>query len=196
MSVVASIETTVRGADLRIRQAEPSDHEGLMMTMASPLAYRGTLQLPLPSREHWRQRMAAFDPEAFMLVAEVLDAGSPTPLLELVGHASLHPTGKSPRRRHAMGLGISVRDNWQGRGIGSALLTTLIDRADNWMGLLRIELTVFVDNAAALALYRRHGFALEGTHRAYALRDGVYADAHAMARLHPRPPTLPSTAAE
>ncbi|HEU0200765.1 MAG TPA: hypothetical protein VFR86_10045 [Burkholderiaceae bacterium] len=28
-------------------------------------------------------------------------------------------------------------------------------------------------------------------HRAYTLRNGVYVDAHAMARLHPHPPQLP-----
>jgi putative acetyltransferase len=42
---------------------------------------------------------------------------------------------------------------------------------------------VFTDNAQALALYRRRGFVVEGTHRAYAFRDGCYADAHSMARL-------------
>jgi putative acetyltransferase len=47
---------------------------------------------------------------------------------------------------------------------------------------------VFTDNARAIALYQRFGFRVEGTYRAYALRDGVYADALAMARLHPNPP--------
>jgi putative acetyltransferase len=42
----------------------------------------------------------------------------------------------------------------------------------------------------ARRLYERHGFVLEGTHRAYAFRHGRYVDAHAMARLHPSPPTL------
>jgi len=51
-------------------------------------------------------------------------------------------------------------------------------------------LTVYTDNAAAIALYRKFGFELEGTHRAYGLRDGRYADVHAMARLHPNPPQL------
>jgi L-phenylalanine/L-methionine N-acetyltransferase len=69
----------------------------------------------------------------------------------------------------------------------------LTDAADRWLGILRIELTVFTDNARAIALYRRYGFVLEGTHRAYALRDGAYADVHAMARLHPNPPRLPSS---
>jgi putative acetyltransferase len=68
----------------------------------------------------------------------------------------------------------------------------LIEAADRWLNLQRIELTVFTDNARAIALYRRFGFVVEGTHRAYALRDGAYVDVHAMARLHPSPPQLPS----
>ena len=55
------------------------------------------------------------------------------------------------------------------------------------LGLLRLELTVFVDNHRAQGLYRRFGFVDEGVLRAYALRDGVYTDALSMARLNPRP---------
>ena len=75
---------------------------------------------------------------------------------------------------------------------GSALMAAMCDYADRWAGVLRLELTVFVDNAPAIALYRKFGFEIEGTHRAYALRDGRYADVHAMARLHPDPPALPA----
>lgn len=56
--------------------------------------------------------------------------------------------------------------------------------------LLRIELGVFTDNAPAIALYQRFGFRHEGAHRGYALRHGLYADVHSMARLHPNPPTI------
>jgi putative acetyltransferase len=67
----------------------------------------------------------------------------------------------------------------------------LLDWADNWAGLLRIELGVYADNERAIRMYRRFGFELEGTQRAFALRDGVYVDSLMMARLHPRPPQLP-----
>jgi putative acetyltransferase len=52
---------------------------------------------------------------------------------------------------------------------------------------VRIELTVFADNAGAVALYKRFGFEIEGTHRAYALRDGAYADTFSMARIKAKP---------
>jgi L-phenylalanine/L-methionine N-acetyltransferase len=66
----------------------------------------------------------------------------------------------------------------------------MCDYADSWAQILRLELTVFVDNAPAIALYERFDFRTEGTHRAYAMRDGVYCDVLTMARLHPRPPSV------
>ncbi len=80
-------------------------------------------------------------------------------------------------------LGMAVHDDFQGQGIGSALVTSALDLADNWLGLLRIELQVFVDNAAAVHLYKKFGFEIEGTLRDFALRGGAYVDAYAMARL-------------
>ena len=65
-----------------------------------------------------------------------------------------------------------------------------LDLADNWLNLWRLELTVWADNTAAQQLYRRQGFVVEGTHRAYALRHGQLVDALAMARLHPNPPAF------
>ena len=70
-----------------------------------------------------------------------------------------------------------------GRGVGSALLQGLIDCADASLGLRRIDLTVFSDNASAIALYRKFGFVEEGRSRGFALRDGVLADVLHMARL-------------
>jgi putative acetyltransferase len=61
----------------------------------------------------------------------------------------------------------------------------MVDLADNWLNVRRIELTVFTDNAAAIHLYEKHGFVIEGTNRQYAFRDGQYADVYTMARLKP-----------
>ncbi|ANY77849.1 GNAT family acetyltransferase [Microvirga ossetica] len=78
---------------------------------------------------------------------------------------------------------ISLVVEKDGRGIGTRLLRELIEIADDWLNLRRIELTVYVDNARAIALYERHGFEIEGTHRDYAFRGGAFVDAYAMARV-------------
>jgi L-phenylalanine/L-methionine N-acetyltransferase len=161
------------------------DAAAIAATMSDPLVARGLLQMPHGSEDFWRKRIdempAGNAAVEIMLVAE--RGGL------VIGNAGLHGV-PALRRRHAAGLGIAVARAAQGQGVGTALMAALIDWADQWAQLLRIELTVFSDNDAAIALYRKFGFELEGTHRAYALRDGAYADVQAMARLHPKPPLL------
>jgi len=165
---------------INIRRAESRDAEAIQATMAAPRAMAGTLQVPLPTAEMWRKRIADIAPDDYLLVAEV--AG------EVVGNLGLHLTSKSPRRRHAGAIGMAVRDDWQRRGVGTALMTAAIDIADNWLNYRRLELTVYADNVAALKLYGKFGFELEGRHRDYAFRDGRYVDAYAMARLRSAAP--------
>ena len=102
---------------------------------------------------------------------------------QVVGQAALHGAGKSPRRSHAMMVALTVATEWSGKGIGTALMRELLALADGWLNVIRLELTVFADNAAAIAVYRKFGFEVEGTHKAYALRAGEYVDALAMARV-------------
>ncbi len=58
------------------------------------------------------------------------------------------------------------------RGIGQALLRAIIDLAENWLGLTRLELEVYTDNVAAIRLYEKAGLVREGTKQQYALREG------------------------
>ncbi|HSQ10286.1 MAG TPA: GNAT family N-acetyltransferase [Burkholderiaceae bacterium] len=175
MGGTASIDGVV------IRRAEPADATGIARTFQSRSAAAGTLQNPYPSVADWVERLGRDAASNYIFVALSGD--------DVIGHSGLH-SNKNPRRQHAWGLGISIREDWQRRGVGTRLMETVIDLADNWLGALRLELTVFSDNAAALALYRKFGFEVEGVHRAYALRVGQYCDTTAMARLHPKPPQL------
>ena len=168
---------------VHIRRARLEDAEAFAVTMSDPAVLPDLLQLPYVDAADWRARLTdSLKPgePRLVLVAEVDGV--------VVGNAGLGHGSVQLRRRHAMGLGIAVNPTHWRRGVGQALMTALIDWADNWAGVLRIELQVFTDNAGAQALYRRHGFVVEGTHRGFALRGGVYADVHSMARLHPSPP--------
>ena len=167
--------------DLTIRHAEPDDYLALARIYNYPLAAGGTLQIPVQSAEVWKQRLSNVAPQDRILVA-VADG-------EVVGNLGLHPQ-TNVRRAHVAGIGMAVRDDWHGKGIGKTLLRSAVDLADNWLGLIRLELTVWADNAVAQRLYASEGFVVEGTHRAYALRHGRYTDAIAMARLHPAPPSV------
>jgi len=167
----------IRRTAITIRRGNVDDAEAIRATFATPRAMAGTLQLPYPTADMWRKRIAENAVDDYLLVAEV--AG------KVVGNLGLHVASRSPRRRHAASIGMSVHDDWQRRGVGSALMAAAVDIADNWLNYRRVELTVYTDNTAALALYRKFGFEVEGTHRDYAFRDGRYIDAYAMARLRP-----------
>jgi len=163
--------------EITVRHAEPSDAEALHRIMSGPWAAAGTLQLPLQPAEVWRRRLAEPPEGLFMLVACVEG--------EVVGNLGLHTSPNRPRIRHAGSIGMAVHDEWQGKGVGTALLGTALDLADNWLNLSRVELTVYTDNAAGIALYEKFGFEREGTHRRYAFREGEYVDAYSMARIKP-----------
>ena len=159
---------------ITIRRAEPADFEAVQAIYAMPRAQAGTLQLPFPSLDLWRQRLQVVDPNAHVLLACAGD--------EVIGQLGLY-AASHPRRRHVGDIGMGVRDDWQGRGVGTALLGAAIDLADRWLQLRRLELQVYADNTAGIALYARHGFIEEGRHRDFAFRDGAFVDALSMARI-------------
>lgn len=152
-----------------------ADVEAIVRIFSGPRAVWGTLQLPHPSPEVWRRRLT--EPERGWVGLVSCVAGEP------VGLIGLHTHPDMPRIRHSATLGMAVRDDWQGRGHGSALVAAAVALAEGWMQLTRLELNVFVDNAPAIRLYRRFGFEVEGTQRRGAFRDGALRDVYFMARL-------------
>jgi len=158
---------------MSLRAARPGDAEAICALQSLPGVRFGTLRLPNPSPEDIAKWLAGqTDLDRDLVVCA--DA-------EIIAIGGLH---RAPgRRSHVGSIGMAVHDGWIGKGIGTRLLSALVDRAENWLGLTRIELTVFTDNAPAMALYRKFKFEVEGTHRRYALRDGKMVDAHSMARL-------------
>src|SRR5262245_27067580 len=165
---------------LTIRRTEPGDYEAVYQIFTGPKAVWGTLQLPFPSLEHWRKRLAEPPEGMFGLVACAEN--------EVVGALDVYTFPTRPRRRHVGQIGMAVRDDWQGHGVGRALMQAAIDLADKWLNLQRLELEVYTDNEPAVRLYKKCGFVIEGTLVEYAYRDGEYVDVYAMARLRREQP--------
>jgi len=159
-----------------IRHAEPGDTEAVHRLFTQPEVYANTLQVPHPSRAMWQERMNQKSPGQYHLVAIVED--------QVVGHLMIAAETR-PRRSHVASFGLCVDAARHNQGIATALLREMIAMCDNWLRIERIELTVFVDNAPAIALYKKLGFDIEGTGKRYGLRDGDYIDAYFMARLRP-----------
>jgi putative acetyltransferase len=139
-----------------------------------PGARANTLAVPFESVERWRQQLAGpRQPSTDLVVC----AGE-----VVIGQGMLRPE-RMARRAHCGTIGLHIHDGWVGKGAGTMLFGALVELADNWLGLRRLELGVYVDNAPAIALYRKFGFEVEATERADAFRDGAFVDAYLMARL-------------
>jgi L-phenylalanine/L-methionine N-acetyltransferase len=160
---------------ITIRHVEPSDCEAIQRIFSGQQVIWGTSQMPYPAVEMWQKRLAE-PPEGLYRFVACVDG-------EVVGQCGLHTAPNRPRRCHVGQIGIAVRDDWQGKGVGSALMQAAIDMADNWVNLSRLELEVYTDNEPAIKLYRKFGFTIEGTGINYGYRDGEFVDVYFMARL-------------
>ncbi|MCG7488299.1 GNAT family N-acetyltransferase [Vibrio sp. Of14-4] len=161
--------------DIEIRRSQASDAMQIRDIYACTNAYSNTLQLPFPSADFWHDRVENMTDNCHRFVALVEG--------EIVGDISLI-ISVNPRRRHVASFGMGIKDNYSGLGVGSKLLSTIIDLADNWLNLSRIELTVYTDNQAAIGLYKKFGFVIEGESAAFAYRNGEYVSAYHMARFN------------
>ncbi len=163
--------------DLIIRAPEPDDAAALTALYNMPGVRHGTLRIPFTTVEFARRRIAERGPNAHLLVAE--EEG------RLVAQGGL--IRMSGRQSHVADLFVAVADDRAGQGIGAAMMAALLDLADNWLGLVRVELGVNIDNTPAIRLYERFGFEREGLSRASILRDGMLVDSYMMARLRDAP---------
>jgi ribosomal protein S18 acetylase RimI-like enzyme len=99
----------------------------------------------------------------------------------VVGWCDVTPKPR-PALRHSGTLGMGVAASHRGQGLGRRLLAITVETAIA-RGVTRIELIVRADNAAAIALYRRFDFQIEGVLRHYLRVNDSYYDALLMARL-------------
>ncbi|WP_312240501.1 GNAT family N-acetyltransferase [Pantoea sp.] len=157
-----------------IRHVTPEDANALHRIYSQPDTQANTLHLPLPPMALWQERLNNLRPGVHSLVACIDE--------KVVGQLTLEVNAVI-RRRHSATFGMGVDQDYRQRGVGKALIAAMIDLCDNWLQVTRIELTVFADNDAAVALYRQFGFEIEGTARRYAMRNGEMIDTHYMARL-------------
>lgn len=161
-------------SQIEIRHVEPEDYAQIHQLYSQEQVYSDTLQLPHPATAHWQKRTGTQEAGAYRLVACFGE--------RVIGMIGLH-LEQNMRRRHVASFGMAVHPEFQGQGIGSQLLAAALDLADNWLGISRVELTVYVDNPAAIALYKKFGFIVEGTSEAFAMRNGELVATHHMGRI-------------
>ena len=80
----------------------------------------------------------------------------------IVANGGIHPVGTAQKTSHRAEFGISIRKEYWGMGIGSAILEAIKEQAAI-AGYEQIELDVVPENMRAISLYEKFGFRQCGT---------------------------------
>ncbi len=165
--------------EFKIRPVRSSDAQDLQEIRTMRGVVENCLAYPSQRVAQSEENIAKLGDDSHYFVAVVtLPDGSE----KVVANAGLH-VETNPRLRHTAEVGILVHTDYQGMGIGKALMNSLLDMADNWLMLVRVDLEVYTDNERAIHLYESLGFVKEGILRKAAIRNGQYVDAFIMARI-------------
>ncbi len=161
--------------DVTIRPVRLEDAAAVHEIQLQPEVLPYILPVPSLRLSQMQERLQQLGPDMHFFVAEA-DG-------RVAGFAGLYRLGG--REAHAGHVFLAVDAARHGQGIGTALLGTLLDLADNWLMLERVELSVLATNPRAQKLYERLGFAAEGRKVGSVASGGRYVDEILMARLRP-----------
>jgi putative acetyltransferase len=159
-------------ADVTIRPVSVEDAEPIWRITQQQDVIETILALPSDRLEQRRERLVSLGPDEHWFVAETNG--------RVIGLAGL--TVGTGRLRHSGHVFLFVAREHHGKGVGTRLLETLLDVADRWLLLRRVELTVVADNERAWRLYERLGFEKEGLRKLSVIAQGEIKDEWLMAR--------------
>jgi RimJ/RimL family protein N-acetyltransferase len=113
---------------------------------------------PLGRSEERQWLETLHEKEGQMVFGIVLKEGD-----RLIGNCGLHGAAL-PHRTAELGIAIGDR-RFQGQGFGAEALRLLLDFGFGTLGLHRISLYVYANNARGIRCYEKVGFRREGTRR-------------------------------
>lgn len=166
---------------MTIRAARPDDAEQIIAHVQRlaeepgnnlPMA-PGEFQVTVEEERQLLTDYAAAD-NCIYLVAEV--DGRIVGILNCKG-------GKRQATRHSASFGISIARDGRNQGVGTALMSFLLDWAKTTGIISRLELEVYAHNATAIHLYRKFGFIEEGRRKQAYFQQGQFIDSIIMAVL-------------
>ncbi len=164
-----------------IRPINTGDGKGINDLRRMPGVFENTLGIPSERIKRNEDHIANMDGNNHQFVAVAKNEQDEEVIIGVAGLSVF----ANPRLRHSASLGIMVHKDYQSIGVGKALMQALIDIADNWLMLVRVELTVFEDNQKAINLYEKLGFEKEGLKKLAGIRNGQYVNELVMARINP-----------
>ncbi|MBS4172180.1 GNAT family N-acetyltransferase [Bacillus sp. FJAT-49736] len=161
--------------EVSIRAVQIKDAEVIHRICTQEAVLEYMVFLPSMRLEAMENRIRSLNHNQYEYVAE-LDGN-------VVGFVGL--TQGQGRRSHSGDIFIGVDSQYHKKGIGKALLTKILDLADNWLMLERVELGVLVTNPGAQALYEKFGFSVEGKKKGSLKAHGTFVDEIIMSRISP-----------
>lgn len=150
------------GARVKVRAFEDADAEAV-----------GRLLGPHETLTDLRRRWSGADPSARALVAVVGE--------DVMGFGTLR-MHSGTRTRFVADVAVALHDKVPDQA-ATRLVEALIELAEKWLGALRLQTSVPVDDKRAIDLLRDHGFTIEGVARSAALRNGELIDTFHAARV-------------
>jgi phosphinothricin acetyltransferase len=149
---------------LILRELVAADWPAVERIYADGIASRlATFETRTPSWEEW---------DAGHLVAPRLVAEADG---ETVGWAALSPVSRRAAYHGVAEVSLYVAASARRRGVGRALLTALLARADA-AGLWTLQATIFAENEPSIRLHEAAGFRLVGRRERIAELDGRWRD--------------------
>lgn len=151
--------TAADGRRWTLRPARPTDARGLARLFAAVRSEGRWLLTPAS---------AVSEPSEAYFIGEMIRSSTGLALVaeadaEIVGNV-LVTLERNAVTSHVGTLSIVIDQEWRDVGIGSAMVRV----AQDWvreLGLAKLALAVFPDNARAVAVYRKAGFVEEGLRR-------------------------------
>jgi L-amino acid N-acyltransferase YncA len=93
----------------------------------------------------------------------------------VLGWAALSPVSKREVYRGVAEVTVYVAESAQGRGIGRALLTSLVEESER-NGIWTLQASIFPENVASVELHRRCGFREVGRRERIAMLHDIWRD--------------------
>ena len=161
--------------EIEVRPATPGDAGAICLIYNQGIEDRvATLETDLRTPDERRQWLATRGPRHPVIVAE---AGG-----QVVGWGSLNVFNPRKAYDYVADFSVYVERGWRGKGVGSRLLTRLIELGHE-LGYHKLVLSAFPWNTGGMTLYEKLGFRTVGICKEQGRLDGKWVDTIIMEKL-------------
>ena len=152
------------GAELQIRTLTVEDWESVRSIYIDGMASgQATFETEAPTWQRWNQ--------AHLMAPRLAAISQET----IAGWAALSPVSARSVYAGVAEVSVYVASEWQGRGIGRALLERLVSESER-NSIWTLQASIFPENVASISLHKACGFREVGTRTRIGKMNGVWRD--------------------